>query len=68
MERVRAEKALPLRREAMRGEPASGFKDRDLYVLCADGTIRTSPTSNGANLKDFASGQEVMQTANEGQI
>jgi hypothetical protein len=55
----------------MRGELASGFKDRDLYVLCAnalDGTITTSPTSDGANLKDFASGQEVMQTANEGQI
>jgi len=48
-----------------------GFKDRDLYVLCAnasDGTITASPTSNGKNLKDFAPGQEVMHTATEGQV
>ena len=48
-----------------------GFKDRDLYVLCAnasDGTITASPTSNGKNLKDFAPGQEVMHTATEGQL
>lgn len=60
------EKAL-----AMFNNGESGFKDRDLYVLCAnasDGTITASPTSNGANLKDFAPGQEVMQTATEGQI
>jgi hypothetical protein len=32
---------------------SGGFKDRDLYVLCAnasDGAITASPTSNGANL------------------
>ena len=48
-----------------------GFKDRDLYVLCAsasDGTITASPTSNGKNLKDFAPGHEVMHTATEGQL
>jgi hypothetical protein len=49
----------------------SGFKDRDLYVLCAnasDGTITASPSSNGQHLTDFAPGQDVMQTATEGQI
>jgi acetaldehyde dehydrogenase (acetylating) len=49
----------------------SGFKDRDLYVLCAnasDGTITASPTSNGKNLKDFAPGQEVLHTAKEGEV
>jgi hypothetical protein len=48
-----------------------GFKDRDLYVLCAnasDGTITASPSSNGSNLKDFPPGQKVMKTATEGQI
>jgi hypothetical protein len=38
------------------------FKDRDLYVLCADasdGTITASPSSNGSNLKDFSPGQKV---------
>ena len=60
------EKAL-----AMFNNGESGFKDRDLYVLCAnasDGTITASPTSNGKNLKDFAPGQEVMHTATEGQV
>ena len=40
----------------------SGFKDRDLYVLCAkasDGTITASPSSNGQHLTDLAPGQEV---------
>jgi len=60
------EKAL-----AMFNNGESGFKDRDLYVLCAnasDGAITASPTSNGKNLKDFAPGQEVMHTATEGQV
>src|SRR5262245_5096742 len=60
------EKAL-----AMFNNGESGFKDRDLYVLCAnasDGTITASPTSNGKNLKDFAPGQEVMHNATERQI
>jgi hypothetical protein len=60
------EKAL-----AMFNNGESGFKDRDLYVLCAnasDGTITASPSSNGQHLTDFAPGQEVMQTATEGQI
>jgi len=49
----------------------SGFKDRDLYVLCAkasDGTITASPSSNGQHLTDLAPGQEVIQTAKEGEI
>jgi hypothetical protein len=36
-----------------------GFKDRDLYVLCAnasDGIITASPSSNGMNLNDFPPG------------
>jgi hypothetical protein len=47
------------------------FKDRDLYVLCADasdGTITASPSSNGTNLKDYPPGQKVMKTATERQI
>jgi hypothetical protein len=37
-----------------------GFKDRDLYVLCAnasDGIITASPSSNGMNLNDFPPGK-----------
>src|SRR6187399_2054686 len=48
-----------------------GFKDRDLYVLCAnasDGTITASPSSNGMNLNDFPPGQNVMQTATDSEI
>ena len=33
-----------------------GFKDRDLYVLCAnasDGVTTASPSGNGMNLNDF---------------
>jgi hypothetical protein len=46
------------------------FKDRDLYVLCAnasDGIITASPSSNGMNLNDFPPGKNVMRTATEGQ-
>ena len=60
------EKAL-----AMFNNGESGFKDRDLYVLCAnasDGIITASPSSNGQHLTDFAPGQEVMQTATEEQV
>jgi len=47
------------------------FKDRDLYVLCAnasDGTITASPSSNGMNLNDFPPGQNVMKTASESEV
>ena len=49
----------------------SGFKDRDLYVLCAnakDGTITASPSSNGKSLNSFTPGRKVMQTASEGRV
>jgi hypothetical protein len=50
---------------------ARGFKDRDLYVLCADatdGVITASPTSNGRRLTDFPPGKEVMRTASKGNV
>jgi hypothetical protein len=56
---------------AMFNKGQGGFKDRDLYVLCAkasDGTITASPSSNGKNLKDFAAGRRVMGTAAEGKV
>jgi hypothetical protein len=48
-----------------------GFKDRDLYVLCAnasDGIITASPTSNGMNINDFPTGKNVMKTATENEV
>jgi hypothetical protein len=48
-----------------------GFKDRDLYVLCAnasDGMITASPSSNGMNLNDFPPGKNVMKTATVGEV
>jgi acetaldehyde dehydrogenase (acetylating) len=56
---------------AMFNTGASGFKDRDLYVLCAnasDGTITASPHNNGSKLTAFSPGQKVMQTATEGKV
>lgn len=56
---------------AMFNSGQSGFKDRDLYVLCAsasDGKITASPSSNGKNLKGFAAGRKVMETAAEGKV
>ena len=56
---------------AMFNNGASGFKDRDLYVLCAnasDGTITASPHNNGSKLTAFSPGQKVMQTATEGKV
>ena len=56
---------------AMFNSGAGGFKDRDLYVLCAnasDGTITASPSSTGKNLRDFPPGQQVMQTATQGKV
>ena len=52
-----------------------GFKDRDLYVFCAnasDGVITAHPTHKGEQLADikgkkgFPLGQEKMQKATEG--
>jgi acetaldehyde dehydrogenase (acetylating) len=68
---VSAVKADERKALAMFNNGASGFKDRDLYVLCAnasDGTITASPHNNGAKLTAFSPGQKVMQTATEGQV
>jgi len=48
-----------------------GFKDRDLYVLCAnasDGIITAHPTRKGGQLKKFPLGQQVMRTATPGKV
>jgi hypothetical protein len=48
-----------------------GFKDRDLYVLCAnssDGIITAHPTLKGGQLKSFPLGPQVMRTASEGKM
>ena len=54
-----------------------GFKDRDLYVFCAnasDGTITAHSALKGEHLQDikgkkgFPLGQEIMRTATEGKI
>jgi hypothetical protein len=53
------------------------FKDRDLYVFCAnasDGIVTAHPTNKGKQLRDvlgkkgFPLGQEIMQKATEGTI
>src|SRR5262245_61196854 len=52
-----------------------GFKDRDLYVACAnasDGIVTAHPTMKGKQLRDILGkkghplGQEMMQKATEG--
>ncbi len=52
-----------------------GFRDRDLYVFCAnasDGALTAHPTMKGEHLQDikgkkgFPLGQEMMQKATEG--
>jgi signal transduction histidine kinase len=54
---------------------ADGFKDRDLYVFCAnasDGALTAHPTRKGEHLQDikgkkgYPLGQEMMQNATEG--
>jgi hypothetical protein len=54
-----------------------GFKDRDLYVWCAnasDGILTAHPTNKGKELRDIEGkhgapfGQEIMQTVTEGTI
>ena len=55
----------------------AGFKDRDLYVFCAnasDGTLTAHPHLKGEHLQDivgkkgFPLGKVIMQTATEGKI
>ena len=54
-----------------------GFKDRDLYVWCAnasDGIVTAHPYNKGKQLRDilgkksYPLGQEIMQNATEGTI
>ena len=54
-----------------------GFKDRDLYVFCAnasDGVLTAHPHLKGEHLQDikgkkgFPLGQEIMRTATEGKV
>ena len=54
-----------------------GFKDRDLYVFCAnasDGILTAHPYLKGEHLQDikgkkgYPLGQEIMQNATEGTI
>lgn len=54
-----------------------GFKDRDLYVFCAnasDGVLTAHPHLKGEHLQDivgkkgFPLGKEIMRTATEGKI
>ena len=54
-----------------------GFKDRDLYVFCAnssDGVLTAHPYLKGEHLQDivgkkgFPLGKEIMTTATEGEI
>ena len=66
------EKAL-----AMFNEKDGGFRDRDLYVFCAnasDGVMTAHPYLRGEHLqeikgkKGYPLGQEIMQNATEGEI
>jgi hypothetical protein len=65
---VKEDKAKAL---AMFNKGDGGFKDRDLYVLCAnasDGIITAHPTHKGGQLKNFPLGQQVMRTATAGKV
>jgi len=71
---VKASKAKAL---DMFNKGEGGFKDRDLYVFCAnasDGVETAHPTHKGSKLTDikdvkgFAFGEEIMRTATEGRI
>src|SRR6202023_3123590 len=68
---VKADKAKAL---DMFNKGEGGFKDRDLYVFCAnasDGIVTAHPTMKGKQLRDilgkkgFPLGQEMMQKATE---
>ncbi len=74
VEAVKADKTKAL---AMFNKGEGGFKDRDLYVFCADAStgIETAhPTHRGRKLpeikdaKGLAFGEEMMKTATEGKI
>lgn len=55
----------------MFNECKDAFKDRDLYVFCAnafDGIITAHPTLKGGQLADFPRGDEVLRGASEGVV
>src|SRR5262245_29960363 len=71
---VKEDKAKALE---MLNKGQGGFKDRDLYVFCADasaGTLTAHPSLKGEQLQDikgkkgFPVGQEIMKHATEGTI
>jgi signal transduction histidine kinase len=71
---VKADKAKAL---DMFNKGEGGFKDRDLYVFCAnasDGVMTAHPTHKGEQLADikgkkgFPLGQEMMKNATEGEV
>ena len=71
---LKADKAKAL---AMFSKGEGGFKDRDLYVFCAnasDGILTAHPYLQGEQLQDivgkkgFPLGKEIMRTATEGTI
>jgi signal transduction histidine kinase len=71
---VKADKAKAL---DMFNSGEGGFRDRDLYVFCAnasDGIEMAHPTHMGQKLTDikdangFAFGEEIMKTAKDGEI
>jgi signal transduction histidine kinase len=74
VEAVKADEAEALE---MFNKGEGGFKDRDLYVFCADastGMETAHPTHKGFKLSDikdangFAFGEQMMKTATEGKI
>jgi signal transduction histidine kinase len=74
VEAIKADKAKAL---DMFNKGEGGFKDRDLYVFCADastGVETAHPTHKGSKLKDikdstgFAFGEQMMTMATEGRI
>jgi hypothetical protein len=71
---VTADKAKALE---MFNKGEGGFKDRDLYVFCAnasDGVVTAHPSRKGEHLQDivgmkgFPLGKEIMEKATEGKI
>jgi hypothetical protein len=71
---VKSDKAKAL---DMFNKGEGGFKDRDLYVFCAnasDGVMTAHPTHKGEQLADikgkkgFPLGQEMMKKATEGKV
>jgi signal transduction histidine kinase len=71
---VKADKAKAL---DMFNKGEGGFKDRDLYVFCAnasDGVMTAHPTHKGEQLADikgkkgFPLGQEMLKNATEGKV